>query len=169
MPPCWATTSVARERCCVPWPQVWEHADHAVQTDCTQCTGHGAAWQISAWDVGPQATPPLAVKVWMERWRHRVPVPQVTEHPPHGVHSDVSQSTGHVWALHSCDCDSGAHSTPPNSTFCAIARVRIFAPAPQLTEHVDQPPHAVRLQSVGHAWELHKADSKDVGHGSPPN
>jgi hypothetical protein len=103
------------------------------------------------------------------RVRHSLPFPHVAEQAPHAVQLESSQFTGHSIVLQSLDSESGAHCTPPKATFCAMVRVRILVPVPQLSEHVDQPLHSVTAQSIGHECELQAPDSESDGHERPLN
>lgn len=100
---------------CVPWPQDSEHSPYTVYSAPLTCahaqsTGQWCSLQALVSSVIPQATPPCATGLVMERVRVWVPVPQETGHSASvqtkRSHSDIRQSTGQasLAQLSTLDC-----------------------------------------------------------------
>lgn len=158
VPPCTAATMIDRARVTWPAPQVTEHADHAPQLLCSQCTGHGAfaGAQGRSSNVAEHEPPQLA-GTRIVRARSCFPGPHCVSQPLHAPQSLRSQGVAQhelpqasVW-LRFGQC------VPQSCCACVTvrARVRVPAPMPHDAVHVPHAPQSETWQSTQQAWGLH--------------
>mmetsp|Transcript_29791 Transcript_29791/g.70890 ORF Transcript_29791/g.70890 Transcript_29791/m.70890 type:complete len:216 (-) Transcript_29791:752-1399(-) len=133
-------------------PQVTLHAVQWVQSAHWQFTAHSLTKQsFSSESKSLQARPPPSSLEMIFRSRALVPFPQFAEQADHRLQSDITQSLGHAFTLHtSSSCEAPSHLRPPATGTCATDRLRSFTPPAQLVEQAPQALQSVHPQSRLH-------------------
>jgi len=88
----------------------------------------------------------------------------VREQAAHSPHAYITQSIGQGWVWHERLSLADGQTTPPSDADVVTLRERDWLPAPQLTEHVVQPPKLLMVQSTGQFCELQLCVCDKSGH-----
>jgi hypothetical protein len=103
-----------------------------------------------------------------ERERDCVPPPHVTVQLEYVPHVPMTQSTGHAAVLQSLTSSVTGQPVPPCATGVVIVLERDCEPPPHVAVQLEYVPHALTMQSTGHAAVLHSTRSLVKGHALPP-
>jgi hypothetical protein len=158
---------MVRFRCCVPYPQLFEHVVHAPNTLTTQCVGHAVSSQLIVSEAPPDERPPHCDALTSRR-RVFVPGPHVVSHGPQDDQSPAVPSTGQQNSLHDETSRAWGQILPPASC-TVILRTRCCCPTPQVSVHDVHAPQSPMAQSDGHGAELQSCVAVLAGHAAPPN
>ena len=97
----------------VPPPHDLLHAAHLPQAPILQLTGQLFVWHFCDFVSAGHFLPPYLAFLVTLRVVVCLPPPQVLEHFGQPAHGDTAQSIGHFFLLHTLDCESAGHLTPP--------------------------------------------------------
>lgn len=136
-----------RVRVIIPCPQVTEHelyCDHAPTTLSTAQLGIAAVQAFVCERLAHRAPlPPNWAGTVHERVRTMTPRPHVTEQAPYADQTLAAAliGQGEAWQF-CCSVVLPTHAAPPNLG-CTHARVLVWIPCPQVTEHLPKLVHCL--------------------------
>ena len=124
--------------------------------------------QVCCSDKAGQLVPPMEGCTTTLRECVIVPPPQLSLHPVHAAHSEVTQSVGHGCVLQGVDSTIRAHPEPPADCGCCTLRERYLSPvAPHVTVQTPKEVQVVTTHGTGQVCVLHEACSCTAGHATP--